>query len=275
MTLTALITPFNEDTSIDFASLEKLLDLQFSSEVDGLVLLGTTGEAPTLLDLEKLQLISFVLNYKQKLASNKQIWLGASDNSTQRVVDKLATFNDLAIDGYLISSPWYNKPNQEGLYQHFVACSGATKKSIILYNVPSRTGVNILPATVLKIAQNCPNIRYLKDATGNLEQMMQTYNLLLQKELEGRMQILSGDDALTLAMCKLGAVGVVSVLSNLLPNEVSQLALNQDMDLHYSLLEKMQACFVDTNPIPIKNMLFEQKIIATNQVRLPLVRFIN
>jgi len=276
MTLTALITPFLNDFSIDWISFEKLLILQLTSKIDGLVILATTGETPTLTLEEENQIVTKTLELNIMLKANKKIYIGVSDNSTSRVVARIESLNDLEFDGYLIASPSYNKPQQDGLCEHFLACSRATHKNIMLYNVPGRSGVNILPQTVAKIVENTTNIRFIKEASGSVEQIMDL--LLLVKTQNLDLKVLSGDDSLTLPILSLGGAGVVSVLSNMLPNETADLVnfykenWQKSQEIHFQLLSKMRDCFTQTNPVPIKNMLFNAGIISSNEVRLPLVK---
>lgn len=282
MVITSLITPMKEDTSIDWESLERLIKDQFESEIDGVLILGTTGEPPTLSIEEKDQIIQKTLAVRNELKSSKEIWVGVSSNSTSNILSNIKALNDLDIDGYLISTPWYNKPNQQGIYQHFMAADRVSMKPIMAYNVPSRCGVKIAPETFAKLFRDSQHINYLKDAGGDIAAHMQYVNLTqnISKANGSRVCILSGDDALTLPFMSVGAAGVVGVLSNLYPNELSKMVeLHKSQEpklaqkIHYQLLKEMERCFMDTNPIPIKHMLFEKGLIESNQVRLPLTRF--
>ena len=270
MLLTALITPFLEDTTIDFTSLEKMLQFQLESKVDGLVLLGTTAETPTLSNFEQRKVLELAIATKAKLNSQKKLFAGVSDNATSRVLEKIESFNELAVDGYLISSPYYNKPPQNGLIQHFLECSKATKKDIILYNIPGRTAVNFLPNNLIELLKQTPNIKYIKESSGNLSQMMDLIGLIRENNLNT--QVFCGDDDLTLPVLSIGGTGLVSVLSNIYPNETADLITKKELDNFYKLLPIIRDLFKNTNPIPVKNMLFKVGLIASDQVRLPLIR---
>lgn len=282
MVITSLITPMKEDTSVDWESLEKLLKQQFTSAVEGVLVLGTTGETPTLSNEEKDQIIQKTLAVRRESKSPKKIWVGVSTNSTATIQSHIEALNELDIDGYLISTPWYNKPNQKGIYEHFMAADKVSKKPIMAYNVPSRCGVKITPETFAKLYQDSRYINCLKDAGGDIAAHMQFVEMTknIHKPNGTKACILSGDDALTLPFMSVGAAGVVGVLPNLYPNELSEMVelfknqeLKKSQQLHYQLLKEMERCFADTNPIPIKHMLFEKGLIKSNQVRLPLTRF--
>lgn len=270
MLLTALITPFLEDTSVDFASLEKLLDLQFNSRIDGLILLGTTGESATLTQTEMEQIVEFTLDFKAKSNSSKKVFVGVSDNATSRVLEKIQMFESLAIDGFLVATPFYNKPTQEGLIEHFLQISKATKKDLILYNIPGRTAVNFEPKNILKLLQQTSNIKYIKESSGNLAQIIDLIGILLQNNLDT--QVLAGDDDLVLPILAIGGSGLVSVLSNLYPTETADLLINKDLGSFYKLLPTIRKLFETTNPIAVKRLLYQQNLISSSQVRLPLWR---
>jgi len=284
MVVTALITPMKEDTTIDWQSVQKILTIQLRSKASGIVLLGTTAETPTLTLQEQDQIIHKALEIDSQLNQSKQIWVGVSSNSTAKVQSRIQSLNKLPLGGYLISSPWYNKPNQEGIYQHFMACDKASSKPIMVYNVPGRSGVKIEPQTFARIFENSQNVSYLKDAGGEVAQTMQFVFKTQQKTNKNNSQacILSGDDALTLPFMSVGARGVVSVISNLYPDQMADLVnlyISKEpvkaQGLHYQLLEEMNQCFIDTNPIPIKHKLFSKGLISSSQVRLPLTKMTN
>jgi 4-hydroxy-tetrahydrodipicolinate synthase len=273
MTLTALITPFTKTGEIDWMSLQNLLRIQLSSEIDGIIGLCTTSETPTLSNQEQLKIAKFILNINQEY--QKQIWLGVSGSATNEVKQRMQSFENLEIDGFLISTPSYNKPPQEGMIQHFLELDNFSNKNIILYNVPGRTGVNLHPESVLKILQNSSNIVGIKEACGDLSQIQKL--ITLTKANFSEFMILSGDDSLTVDIIRSGGDGVVSVSSNLYPNQVAKMVETAFFDENTSriieakLSDFFEDCFIETNPIPIKYYLFLQQIIESDQVRLPLV----
>jgi 4-hydroxy-tetrahydrodipicolinate synthase len=251
---TALITPFRQDGSIDETALRNLVAWQVESGIDFLVPCGTTGETPTLSHEEWLQVVNITV---EVVAGRCPIVAGATSNSTQ---DAIAKAKELAalpgVNGILTASPYYNKPTQEGQYRHFRAIAEAIDKPIILYNVPGRTGANIEPATLARLAE-IPNIAGVKEASGNISQMAEVCNLVPE-----HFAVLSGDDAVTLPLIALGGVGIISVASNEIPREMSELtraALNNDWEtarrIHRKYLPLMLANFIESNPLPVKAAL--------------------
>jgi 4-hydroxy-tetrahydrodipicolinate synthase len=263
---TALVTPFKQDDSIDFEALKKLVELQISGGVNFLVVQGTTGESPTLSQKEKDQLLNFVI----ELNDNRlPIVYGVGGNDTKKVAENLKLVPK-GVDGILSVSPYYNKPIQEGIYQHYKYISESTDLPIILYNVPGRTGSNVNAETTLRLAE-ISNIVAMKEASANLDQIME----IIRCKPEN-FNLLSGDDAITLPLIASGADGVISVVSNALPEKfckMVQAALNDDLStartLHYELLLITRLFFEQGNPGGVKVGLSARKIMGT-KMRLPL-----
>ena len=265
----ALITPFNEDETIDFPALARLVEYQIQNGIDYLVVLGTTAETPTLTEEEKAQVRSFVI---EKVAGRVPIVLGMGGNNTRAIVDSLKTQNFDGVDAILSVVPYYNKPSQEGIYQHYKAIAQATKLPVILYNVPGRTGVNMTAGTTLRLARDFDNIVAIKEASGNITQMDD-----IIKNKPADFMVISGDDGITFPLITLGAVGVISVIGNAFPREFSRmvrLALNGDyasaLTIHHRFTELFSLLFVDGNPAGVKCLLHAMGYIQ-NQLRLPLV----
>ena len=267
-TSTALITPFTND-EIDFEALEKLLEFQLNGEVDSLVILGTTGEPATLSKEEKISIVRFVVDYvKGKLP----IIVGAGSNSTAQAIENGKLYADLGADGLLMVTPYYNKCTQEGLVAHFTKVAEKISLPIILYNVPGRTGVNMLPDTFATLAQ-IDNIVAVKEASGNMEQIEEYIRLS-----KGKANIISGDDSITVPIMLMGGVGIISVASNILPNYVSTMTkclLKGDTEtavqMQLKLLPLVKALFAEVNPIPVK-MGAELLGLCSGGLRLPLTR---
>ena len=265
----ALVTPFRKEGEVDYSALEKLVEFQIQNGVNYLVVQGTTGESVTLTDQEKISVLEFVIEInKERLP----IVLGIGGNNTSSVIEQIHQFSNYKIDGILSVSPYYNKPSQEGIYAHYKALSKASSLPIILYNVPGRTSSNISPDTTLKLANECENIVAIKEASGNLEQIMQ---IILYKP-DGFL-VISGDDALTLPHLAIGGDGVISVVANAFPKRFSTMVssiLKGDLDLakqkHYELFEIIKYLFADGNPGGIKYVLKLINICEDN-MRLPLV----
>ncbi|RLD75518.1 MAG: 4-hydroxy-tetrahydrodipicolinate synthase [Bacteroidetes bacterium] len=266
----ALITPFHNYGTIDFTSLGKLTKHVINGGVDFLVALGTTSEAPVLSADEK----NAVLNHILEVNDGKvPVIIGVGGNNTQGIVDSLKSIDFEGVSGILSVAPYYNKPNQKGLYFHFKSIAAASPVPVILYNVPGRTSSNISAETTLRLASEFGNIAGIKEASGDLGQVMQ----IIKNKPEG-FSVLSGDDALTYPMLALGADGVISVVANAFPRQFSQmvnLALKGNYEearsLHYELLELIEALFEDGNPAGIKAAL-DAMGIAGNNLRLPLVK---
>ena len=267
----ALITPFRRgQETVDFTKLEALIEHIITSGVDYIVALGTTSEAATMTESERAAVQEFIV---ETVAERVPIMLGLGGNNTLAVTDTINRTNFDGIAGILSVTPYYTKPNQRGLIAHYRSVSEASPVPVIMYNVPGRTGVNIAAETTLAIAAECPNIIGIKEASGNISQVME----ILRSRPAG-FRVISGDDALTYPMLALGADGVISVIANALPKEMSDMvrfALKGDfkhaLPLHNRLLPLMHAIFDEGNPTGIKALLEAQGRI-TNILRLPLVR---
>lgn len=265
----ALITPFNDDESIDYAALARLIEYQIQNGTDYLVVLGTTAETPTLTEEERKSVQQFVT---ERVNKRIPIVLGVGGNCTHAVVEKLQTENFDGIDAILSVVPYYNKPSQEGIYQHYKAIALATKLPIVLYNVPGRTGVNMTAETTLRIVREFKNVVAIKEASGNISQMD---DIIKNKPKD--FMVISGDDGITFPLVTLGAVGVISVIGNAFPKEFSRmvrLALRGDFQssliIHHRFTELFELLFVDGNPAGVKSMLHAMGYI-NNKLRLPLV----
>ena len=265
----ALITPFTEEGAVDYESLSRLIDYQLDNGADFLCILATTGETPCLSLAERAQIKSAIV---RQVAGRVPILMGCGGNNTAAVVEELKNGDFSGIDGVLSVCPYYNKPSQEGLYQHFKAISAATKLPIVMYNVPGRTGVNMQAATTVRLARDCENIVAIKEASGNLEQVDE-----IIKNKPRDFDVISGDDALTFPMVSCGAVGVISVIGNALPKEFSKmirLQMRGEYDparkIHHRFTDLFSLLFVDGNPAGVKAMLSEMGFIQ-NVLRLPLV----
>lgn len=266
----ALITPFKEDESVDFDALSRVVDHQLKNGTDYLVVLGTTAETPTLTESEKKQILSHVI---ERVAGQIPIVLGVGGNNTRGIVDTLKTADFTGIDAILSVVPYYNKPSQEGIYQHYKAIAEASPLPVILYNVPGRTGVNMTAETTLRIANEFPDIVVaIKEASGDISQMDE-----IIKRKPQTFDVISGDDGVTFPLITLGAIGVISVIGNAFPKEFSRmvrLALDGDyqsaLTIHHSFSELFNLLFVDGNPAGVKSMLHMMGYIE-NKLRLPLV----
>ena len=267
----ALITPFRRgQETVDFTKLEALIEYIITSGVDYIVALGTTSEAATMTDSERAAVKEFIV---ETVAGRVPIMLGLGGNNTLAVTDTINRTNFDGIAGILSVTPYYNKPNQRGLLAHYRSVAEASPVPVVMYNVPGRTGVNIAAETTLAIAAECPNVIGIKEASGNISQVME----ILRNRPAG-FRVISGDDALTYPLLALGADGVISVIANALPKETSDmvhLALKGDLkhalSIHYRLLPLMHAIFDEGNPTGIKALLESQGRI-TNILRLPLVK---
>jgi 4-hydroxy-tetrahydrodipicolinate synthase len=265
----ALITPFKEDGSVDYDALKRLVQYQLDNGADFFCILATTGETPTLTAQEKQTIKDLVVEIVQ---ARVPILMGCGGNNTAAVVEELKTADFKGIDGILSVCPYYNKPSQEGLYQHFKAIAAATELPVVLYNVPGRTGVNLKAETTVRLARDCKNIVAIKEASGNLEQVDE-----IIKNKPRDFDVISGDDSLTFPMVSCGAVGVISVIGNALPKEFSKmirLQMRGEYDparkIHHSFTDLFSLLFVDGNPAGVKAMLHEMGFIE-NKLRLPLV----
>ena len=265
----ALVTPFNEDGTVDYDSLKRLVEYQLKNGADFFCILATTGETPCLSTEEKLK----IKNLGVDLVNGRvPILMGCGGYNTAAVVNELKTGDFKGIDGILSICPYYNKPSQEGLYQHFKAIAAATKLPVVLYNVPGRTGVNMSAATTVRLARDCENIVAIKEACGSLEQIDE-----IIKNKPDSFDVISGDDALTFPMISCGAVGVISVIGNALPKEFSKMIrlefkgeYEAARKIHHKFTDLFSLLFVDGNPAGVKAMLHEMGMIK-NVLRLPLV----
>lgn len=267
----ALITPFRRgQETVDFTKLEALIDNIIAAGVDYIVALGTTSEAATMTESERAAVQEFIV---ETVNGRTPIMLGLGGNNTLSVTDTLARTNFDGISAILSVAPYYNKPNQRGLLAHYRSVAEASPVPVVIYNVPGRTGVNISAETTLAIASECPNVMGIKEASGNMQQVME----ILRCRPDG-FRVISGDDSLTYPMMALGADGVISVVANALPKEMADmvhLALKGDfkkaLPLHNRMLPLMNAIFDEGNPTGIKALLEIQGAI-TNTLRLPLVK---
>lgn len=266
----ALITPFNTDGTIDYQSLGSLIDHQIEGGTNYLVVLGTTGETATLTAEERKQIWAYVA---ERTSGRLPLVAGIGGNNTQEIVNQIREFDVAGYCAILSVSPYYNKPTQEGIYQHYKAVAEASNLPVILYNVPGRTGSNISPATAIRLAKTHANIVAIKEASGSLAQFSE-----IMRDKPRSFSLISGDDPATLPMMALGAVGVISVVGNAYPEKVATLveACSEGnyaaaREMHCALIKITDLCFVEGNPCGVKYMLKKQGVITTNQVRLPLV----
>ena len=265
----ALITPFKSDKTVDFQSLEKIINHVIENNVDYIVTLGTTGETPALSKSERSAVARFTV---QIVAGRVPIVVGIGSNSTEGTINDIQNFDLRGIDGILSVVPYYNKPNQEGIYRHYKMVGEAAPLPVISYNVPGRTGVNMTAETTLRIAAECPNIVAVKEASGNLVQIMQ-----ILKNRPDDFLVLSGDDSLTYPMMALGADGVISVAAQVVPKTFSDMVhfaldgkLYTARTNHYEILDLMEALFADGSPAGVKAAL-SLLGLCENELRLPLV----
>lgn len=265
----AVVTPFTQNQDIDYNALEKLLNHLIVKGVEYIVTLGTTGETPTLSDTEQAEIASFTA---EVIHGRVPLVLGIGGNHTADIIEKFSHFSFEKITAVLSSSPNYNKPSQEGIYQHYRLIAEASPVPVILYNVPGRTGSNISSETTLRLAVNCKNIQGIKEASGNMVQCMH-----ILKNAPADFLFVSGDDHLSLLLMACGSKGVISVAANCFPGDFSEmirLCLKNDYakaaELHYKLLEGYDLLFAENNPAGVKAFLHEQKLIE-NVLRLPLV----
>jgi len=266
----ALITPFNEDGSIDFEALSRLLDYQLENGTDYIVALGTTAETPTLSKKEKADIVRFIV---EKINGRIPVVMGVGGNNTAELEKELQSADFTGISAVLSVTPYYNKPTQEGLFQHYCALSQASPLPIILYNVPGRTGVNMTAETTLRIARHCRNIIAVKEASGNLDQI----KTIIDGAPEG-FRVISGDDSVTTAVIEMGGIGVISVFGNAFPKEMGWLvhsaldgnAVNARNKMEQDFSRLFHLIFVEGNPAGVKCILHLKGMI-NNRLRLPLV----
>ena len=264
----ALVTPFKKDDSIDFRALANVIEHVIKNGVEYLVALGTTGETPVLSDKEQGEVIKHVMKVN---GGRLPLVVGMGGNHTRQQIERIKNTNFDGIAAILTASPYYSKPNQKGIYNHYMAIAGASPVPVIIYNVPSRTGSNICAETTLKLAAECENFAGIKEASGNMVQIMK-----IAKDKPAGFDLISGDDALTLPMISTGGCGVISVIGNAFPRQFSEmvrLALDNRWDearsIHYSLLEIIDQLFIEGSPAGVKAALNILNI-CENQVRLPL-----
>lgn len=265
----ALITPFTSDGNVDYKSLTRLVEYQIENGADFLCILATTSEAPCLSAEEKEKVKQLVIEVNR---GRLPLLKGCGGNNTKAIVEELKNSDWRGIDGVLSVCPYYNKPSQEGLYQHFKAIAEASPLPVVLYNVPGRTGVNLKAETTVRLANDCENIIAIKEASGSLEQVDE-----IIKNKPARFDVISGDDALTFSMVASGAAGSISVIGNALPKEVSRmirLEFNGEYEaartIHHRFTELYSLLFIDGNPAGVKALLHEMGFIE-NVLRLPLV----
>lgn len=265
---TALVTPFREGV-VDADAFSDLIERQVAAGVDGIVPVGTTGESPTLSHDEHLRVIELAV---RRAAGRVKVLAGTGSNATSEAIEYTQAAEEIGADGALIVAPYYNKPSQEGLFQHYRAIAQSTELPIMLYSIPSRCGVEIAVETCVKLAESCSNIVSIKEAGGRVERVTD-----LRKALPESFTILSGDDGLALPFIREGAVGLVSVASNLVPAEVKAMveaaragdwARASELEKHWGIL--FRDLFIETNPVPIKTALARLGYM-TAEVRLPLV----
>jgi len=266
-TFTALVTPFLNG-GVDDSAFNKLIETQIAAGISGVVAIGTTGESPTLSHEEREQVIRLSV-----ATANKRclVLAGTGSNATQHAIADTKLAEKLGVDGALLVAPYYNKPSQEGLFRHFKAIAAATSLPIMLYNIPGRCSVDIMPETVARLAKECRNIVSIKEASGSVERVGD-----LHRRLPESFTVLSGDDSLTLPFMAVGAAGVVSVASNLFPSQVCALVracesgdLKSAATLHRKLLPLYKDLFIEPNPVPVKTALGWRGSMS-GEVRLPL-----
>ncbi len=265
--IVAVVTPFKNE-KIDEAKLKDLIDFQIKNGTSGIVPCGTTGESATLSFEEHERTIELTIAWVKKRIP---VIAGTGSNSTQEAIMLTKHAAKSGADASLQVSPYYNRPTQKGLYEHFKAVADSVNIPIILYNIAARTGVNIEPETVAKLAKNCKNIIGIKEASGNLEQMSRI-KLLCGNSFD----LISGDDALTLPVLSIGGIGIISVIANIIPKDVADMVvafekgdIKQARSLHYKMLPLVKAMFIETNPIPVKTAMGLMGLCAAD-LRLPM-----
>lgn len=264
----ALVTPFTEEKQVNYEELERLIEYQIAGGIDAIIVCGTTGEPVTMTEEERLSVISCAIN---KVRKRVPVIAGTGGNCTENVVSFSKKAYQLGADGLLVVTPYYNKATQEGLYQHYKEVATAVDAPIILYNVPSRTGVNILPNTAARLGKEIDNIVALKEASGNMTQVAE----VIQKA-EGALDIYSGNDDQIVPVLSLGGIGVISVLANIVPKVTHDMVCSyldgettQARRIQLEYLELIQTIFCEVNPIPVKKAL-ELMGFQTKTLRMPL-----
>ncbi|MDP7180509.1 MAG: 4-hydroxy-tetrahydrodipicolinate synthase [Candidatus Woesearchaeota archaeon] len=265
---TAIVTPFNDDESVDYETFNKLIDFNIDNGVTGIVPCGTTGESPTLSHDEHDKVIEATVKH---VDGRVPVIAGTGSNCTKEAIRSTQHAEQVGADACLLVNPYYNKPTQEGLYRHFKAIADSVKFPCIVYNIKGRTAINVETSTLIRLAKDCKNITAVKEASGDLEQMKEVI-----KQRPDGFSVLSGDDNMTLDLIKSGGDGVISVASNLVPDRMSKMvnaALDGDMpaaeDLNKELAPLFEAIFIETNPIPVKAAL-AMKGMLKEVYRLPI-----
>jgi len=265
----AIVTPFKNDFSIDFSAMERVVNHVINGGVNYIVVLGTTGESVTLTKDEKKAVICQI---KEVINNRVPLVVGIGGNNTQEIINQVRNADLTGVEAILSVSPYYNKPNQRGIFQHFKAISNSCPVPVIIYNVPGRTGSNITAETCLQLAHECENIVGIKEASGNMEQIMK-----IVKDKPENFLVISGNDMDILPICAIGGAGVISVVANAFPAETSEitnlsLKLNfrSARDLHFKFMEMIELCFIDGSPAGVKAMLNLMNL-CNNTLRLPLV----
>ena len=250
----ALVTPFHEDESVNYEALEELIEMQIAGHTDAIIVCGTTGEPSTMTEEERRAVIRFVV---EKVNKRVPVIAGTGGNNTREAVEMSKTAESLGADGLLVVTPYYNKATQEGLFLHYKAIADAVNIPIIMYNVPGRTGLNLLPETAVRIARECKNVVGIKEASGNIDQVAN-----LAKLGRGVLDIYSGNDDEVVPIMSLGGIGVISVLSNIAPKETHDMVMEylegdrtKALDIQLKYLDVIHALFCEVNPIPVKAAL--------------------
>lgn len=264
----ALVTPFREDKSVDYEELGRLLEYQLAGNIDAIIVCGTTGEPVTMTEEERLSVIEYTV---KKVAHRVPVIAGSGGNNTQTTISFSKKAQDLGVDGLLVVTPYYNKATQQGLYEHYKMLAEAVEIPIILYNVPSRTGLNLLPDTVVRLGKEFENIVAVKEASGNITQVAD-----LMKKAEGCLDVYSGNDDQIVPILSLGGVGVISVLANIVPEDTHTMVMEylkgnvkESARLQLKYLDLIHALFCEVNPIPVKKAL-EYIGFKTQTLRMPL-----
>lgn len=264
----ALVTPFHEDKTVNYEELERILEFQISNGTDAIIVCGTTGEPPTMTEDERLSVIAFTV---KKVVGRIPVIAGSGGNCTENAVVFSKKCQDLGVDGLLVVTPYYNKATQNGLYEHYKMIAEAVDLPIILYNVPSRTGVNLLPDTAARLGKDFANIVAVKEASGNITQVAD-----LIKKAEGCLDVYSGNDDQIVPILSLGGVGVISVLSNIAPKDTHDMVMEylngnvkKSAELQLKYLDVVHSLFCEPNPIPVKKAM-EYLGFQTKWLRMPL-----
>ena len=264
----ALVTPFHEDESVNYEALEALLEMQIAGHTDAIIVCGTTGEPSTMTEEERVSVIKFAV---EKVKKRVPVIAGTGGNNTREAIEMSKKAESLGADGLLVVTPYYNKATQEGLFLHYKAIADAVNIPIIMYNVPSRTGLNLLPETAVRIARECKNVVAIKEASGNIDQIAN-----LAKIGRDVLDIYSGNDDEVVPILSLGGIGVISVLSNLAPQETHDMVMEylegdrtKALDIQLKYLDVIHALFCEVNPIPAKAALNMMGMNA-GVMRLPL-----